>query len=794
MSRLQRSSLHTRLFARRLSDESGIALILALSVMLVLTVLVTSALAFTSSNSRDASRGTAAQKSYAAAEAGINNALAAVQLAGSDTTKMSAQPTSATSGGTVTTLPSGCTSNCITVRWGGSYNAASQTWTLKAISNVPNPTGSGAAALTRTLTQTATITPPPYSFVALNTSCDNHTLLVETGGNLTVTNAMYIDSCNSPQDAFDIFGAGGNITDPAGITVVGGWETHNGSTVTVKGTQCPLSNSSAPITATQPAGCPVTGQAVLPDPLAPKLTTSPALGTPACTGGTVTQAQDYNPAVTLNTGAGGLTAAATSVPVKWASGTDPISVNDVILVDSEQMRVTAITPGSGPGGNLKATLTVTRAYNSTTAATHANGAAVSIPVTGASGSAAVPAPCVYTSGSVTLHPGTYYGGICIGSLSASGCDSGNCSTSGTTAAYNPAVALSTTGTAYSPAVTLNTGPGGLTAAATSVPVKWTSGSDPIAVNDVILVGTEQMRVTAITPVSGTTATLTVTRGFNGTTAATHANGSAVTKATAGATGGAITASATTVPISWASGGDPVAVNDIILVDSEEMRVTAITAVTATSAALTVTRGYNSTTAATHNNGAAVSKYTLPSHVDATMEDGTYIIAGGGLRVCGASTLSAPHVLIYNTQDPSHTSGYGALDQFELNTTGSVNIGPPADGAYQGLTYWQDSALALDSADSCNSRNNTSSPSQTQINEYDIALMSAASTGANGSLGSISGSIYAPANRADFVEALSGTANLAVLSSCIMINGGNSTFAFNPTGLFGSNWVLGPLAG
>jgi hypothetical protein len=41
---------------------------------------------------------------------------------------------------------------------------------------------------------------------------------------------------------------------------------------------------------------------------------------------------------------------------------------------------------------------------------------------------------------------------------------------------------------------------------------------------------------------------------------------------------------------------------------------------------------------------------------------------------------------------------------------------------------------------------------------------------------------------------SGLANLAVLSSCIMINGGSSTFAFNPTGLFRSNWVLGPQAG
>src|SRR5438093_13515218 len=40
---------------RRLSDESGVALFLALAVMLVVTVMVTSVIAYTSSNSRDAS-------------------------------------------------------------------------------------------------------------------------------------------------------------------------------------------------------------------------------------------------------------------------------------------------------------------------------------------------------------------------------------------------------------------------------------------------------------------------------------------------------------------------------------------------------------------------------------------------------------------------------------------------------------------------------------------------------------------------------------------------------------------
>jgi MSHA biogenesis protein MshP len=270
-------------WGRRLSDESGIALIAAIAIMLVLTVMVTSALAYTSSDSRDASRSSAGQKAYAAAEAGLNYGLAVVQKAGSDTTGVSPQPSSATDSSAYQT-PLGTGANTATATCGASFNSVTKVWTIKSIGSVPNPTGANASIITRTLTETATITPPPYNFVALNTSCDNHTLLVESSGQLTVTNAMYIDSCNSPQDAFDIFGTGGNITDPAGITVVGGWETRNGSTVTSSGTLCPLSNTSAPITNTQPAGCPVTGQPVLPDPLASKLTTPPTLGTPACTG------------------------------------------------------------------------------------------------------------------------------------------------------------------------------------------------------------------------------------------------------------------------------------------------------------------------------------------------------------------------------------------------------------------------------------------------------------------------------------------------------------------------------
>jgi len=596
----------------RLVDESGIALIMAVIVMFVLTIMVTAAIAFTSSDSRNASFSQAGQKAYAAAEAGVNNALTYVQKAGSDTTGVPTQPASATNtaGSQETDLPNG-----VKVFWGGSYDASTKVWTVKAISTVPNPTGSGSL-VTRTITQTATITPPPFNFVALDTGCDVHTLIVDSSGLLTVTNSIYVNSCNGTvqnqkPDAFDIFGSGGNISAPS-IGVVGGWETDGGNypntdTVTVNGILCPLAKGNLPLASPQPTGCPATGQPAIGDPLAGKVS-PPTLGSAACSPGT----------------------------------------------------------------------------------------------------AASPAPCTIASGTVTLQPGTYYGGICIGAVIGTTCGSnigGSCQP-GTPGA-----------TAYSPNVTLN---GSINSSTTSIPVHWSGFStpDPVSTGDVIKIGNEQMLVTNAPGTNGS-ATLTVTRHYNGTSAASHSSGTTV--------------------------------------------------------------------------------YEMPqvgtAHV--TFAPGTYIMAGGGLFLCGLSTLSAPNVLLYNTKDPSHTSGSGAIDQIEINTTGSVSLGPQASGAYEGLTVYQDPNLAVAPSDTCENRTyfgNNPGPTQSQINEYDIALMSMASSGPNGELGSVSGSFYAPAYTATLADSVSGKANLAVLTSCILVDGGNSTFDFKPAGLFGGSWILGPQSG
>ena len=57
-------------------EEEGVALVLAIVSMLVLTITLTSVLFMTAAGARDAHRSNAGQKAYVLAEAGVNNALA----------------------------------------------------------------------------------------------------------------------------------------------------------------------------------------------------------------------------------------------------------------------------------------------------------------------------------------------------------------------------------------------------------------------------------------------------------------------------------------------------------------------------------------------------------------------------------------------------------------------------------------------------------------------------------------------------------------------------------------------
>lgn len=142
----------------RLGDESGMALVMALGIMLVLTIVLTTVITFTAAGARDSSRVNAGQKASALAEAGLNNALAvlnqnypSVVIYPGDPNLLPARTTSYSSG---------------SVTWSGTLQLAPATaswedeWRLTAVGSVPNPTGPGAAPVTRRLTALVPIVIP----------------------------------------------------------------------------------------------------------------------------------------------------------------------------------------------------------------------------------------------------------------------------------------------------------------------------------------------------------------------------------------------------------------------------------------------------------------------------------------------------------------------------------------------------------------------------------------------------------------------------------------------------------
>lgn len=155
-----------RLFRRLAAGEDGIALVMALGVMTILTIALTTVVFLTAAGARDAQRTNAGQKAYALAEAGINNAVGVLDANYPGTTQYP---------GVSTLLPTTTTtySSTTSVTWGGSLVQAPASagwgyqWNLTATGTVTNPTGptaQGAGAVTRTVTAVVPVViQPPTS-------------------------------------------------------------------------------------------------------------------------------------------------------------------------------------------------------------------------------------------------------------------------------------------------------------------------------------------------------------------------------------------------------------------------------------------------------------------------------------------------------------------------------------------------------------------------------------------------------------------------------------------------------
>jgi len=154
---------------RLFHEEEGIALVLAILTMLVLTVALTTVMFMTAAGARDAHRSNAGQKASALAESGINNSLAVLNAnypgvtiyPGDSTllpTRTTTYPTgSVTWSGTLVNVPS----NPAGWKW---------QWQLTAQGSVKNPTGPTAGDVVRTATAIVPVVIPDSTSVPPGTT------------------------------------------------------------------------------------------------------------------------------------------------------------------------------------------------------------------------------------------------------------------------------------------------------------------------------------------------------------------------------------------------------------------------------------------------------------------------------------------------------------------------------------------------------------------------------------------------------------------------------------------------
>jgi len=164
---------------RKLGDERGLALPLALGVTVVLSSLTAAIFTYVTGNQGAAERSTADQRAYGLAEAGLSYAFSTLGNAADPYNATSVPSTTATlSGGTTT--------------YSGTLSGT--TWTLTGVGTVANPSGPSAANVVRTVSAQAQVTTSMvpdmrawnYLFIDQPSGC------ITLGNSVTIDMALYI--------------------------------------------------------------------------------------------------------------------------------------------------------------------------------------------------------------------------------------------------------------------------------------------------------------------------------------------------------------------------------------------------------------------------------------------------------------------------------------------------------------------------------------------------------------------------------------------------------------------------
>jgi len=181
----------------RLQDESGIALVMALGILFVLAIVLTTTIFFTSASVRHANTSNAGQKAYALAEAGVNNAIAQIAPRYPNSTI----PGDSSWVGIPVAVPYG-------TNWSGSFDPGTSVWSLTGTGTVKNPTGGADITRTVRVKVPVSLQPPPFTKYGLFVDDSTGPTCTSLHGNNTITVPVYAKGCLS-------LGGGVSIVEPA---------------------------------------------------------------------------------------------------------------------------------------------------------------------------------------------------------------------------------------------------------------------------------------------------------------------------------------------------------------------------------------------------------------------------------------------------------------------------------------------------------------------------------------------------------------------------------------------------
>ncbi len=208
---------------RRLAGEGGIALVMALAFLFILSIVIFAAIDYSGSASRSAKVDQGRTTAYPLAEAGVNDAISVLSNSANDPTNSALLGSAAS--------PRVETFNTGTVSTYGVFNSSTYIWTITATSTVRNPTGaaslhhtivaqvqvSNASAwdkiynddLTTCLAISGMNVPSPVSShgcLALTNGAVISGSPVEVGGNVTIDSTSSIGTSGTPIAKADIGG------------------------------------------------------------------------------------------------------------------------------------------------------------------------------------------------------------------------------------------------------------------------------------------------------------------------------------------------------------------------------------------------------------------------------------------------------------------------------------------------------------------------------------------------------------------------------------------------------------